>query len=291
MRRGSYLLAFGCSLLFTFTPAAAQEPPPAPKVLLLVREEIKTGKMGAHSVEANNTVQIWSKAKSPHHRLAMVPVAGNENEVLYLWPFDSYASLESYGRDLDKISVTHKADFDRIALQNNGEDLHTSQRDAIAVLREDLSYRPNIDIAKMRYFRMETIRIKPGSARNWEEGRRILKAAHEKAKIDENLVVYQIAGGMQNGTYLVFIPWKSLADMGTLPHGKEYWDGMGEGNREKMDKFNGDSVLFNDLAIYAFDPQLSYLPAQLVAADPFWKFKPMSAQPATTVAARKPVRR
>ena len=291
MTKGFYLFVLGCSLFLTISTTPAQDPGPPPKVLLLVREEIKTGKMPAHSVEANNTVQIWSKAKSPHHRLAMVPVAGNENEVLYLWPFDSFAKLENSGRDLDRIAVAQKADFDRIALQNNGEDLHTSQRDAIAVLREDLSYRPNFDVAKMRYFRMETIRVKPGSARDWEEGRRILKAAHEKAKIDENMVVYQVAGGMQNGTYLVFIPWKSLEGMATLPHGKEYWDGMGDSNRDKMDEINGGSIVFHDLAIYAFNPQLSYMPAQMVAADPFWTFKPMTAQPPTAATSKRVARR
>ena len=46
-------------------------------------------------------------------------------------------------------------------------------RDAIAVLRSDLSYNPNVDITKMRFVRTEVVRIKPGTGRDWEEGRKI----------------------------------------------------------------------------------------------------------------------
>ena len=290
MRKVFFIAALGCVLLLGATAAAQDHQ--APRVLQIVREEIKTGKMGAHNVEANNTVQVWSKAKSGHHRLAMVPIAGNENEVLYFWPFENFADLERSGRDLDQMAVTYQADFDRMTANNKGEDLHVSQRDSIAVLRPDLSYNPNVDIAKMRFMRVEIVRLKPGTGRNWEEGRRIMKAAHEKAKIDENLIVYQIVGGMQANTFMVLIPWKSLDGLGTLPHGKDYWEAMGEGNREKMDKINSEAVVFNDVGIYGFNPQLSYVPTQFVAADPFWTFKPMGAAPQpVTTAVRKPVKR
>jgi hypothetical protein len=246
----------------------------------MVREEIKTGKVGPHAIEANGTVQIWAKAKSPNHRLAMVPIAGNTNEVLYVWPFNSFGDLEKATANLNKIGDTHSVDFDRLSALNKGDDYHSSQRDMIATFRDDLSYGAQHDIRQMRYVRTQFIRIKPGTARDWEESRKILKAAHEKAKINESMLVYQITGGMQSGTYIVFIPWKSLEEMASIPHGKEYWDGMGEDNRKKMDRLSSESVLFDDLVIYAFDPQLSYAPAEFAAADPFWKFKPMGVQPA-----------
>ena len=290
MRKVIFPAALGCILLLGWA-AVAQEPR-APKILRIVREEIKTGKMDAHSVEANSTVQIWAKAKSPYHRLALIPIAGNENEVLYFWPFENFADLEASTNDLDKIAtVSYKADFDRISMVNKGEDLHTSQRDSIAVLRPDLSYNPNADITKMRFMRIEMVRVKPGTNRDWEEGRRMMKAAHEKAKIDENMAVFQIVGGMQANTYMVAIPWKSLDGLTTIPHGKEYWDAMGEKDREKLDKINSESVIFDDVGIYRFNPQLSYVSSQFVASDPFWTFRPMNAPQTSTTAVRRPVKR
>jgi len=270
------LLVASCLTLLASFHAVAQSAPPAPKILLIVREEIKPGMMPAHSEEANNVVQIYAKAKSPHYRLAMAPVAGNENEVMYLWPFDSYAALERSGKDLDTIAnVTHKADFDKV--RPPGDDYHSAQRDSIAVLREDLSYRPSADFPNMRYMRVQTIRVKPGHSREFENSRKMIKSAHEKARIDENMAVYELMGGAQAGTYLVFVPWKSLSEMESLPHGKTYRDAMGDDNLDKLNKIDNDSVVFNAVDIYMFRPQLSYMAPRFVAADPaFWTLKPMT---------------
>ena len=92
--------------------------------------------------------------------------------------------MEKSNSVLDTISnVTFKADFDRV--RPPGEDYHSSQRDIIAVLREDMSYNMNTDISKMRYMRVQTIRVKPGHAREWEESRRMSRAAHEKGTVHE----------------------------------------------------------------------------------------------------------
>lgn len=291
MKHGLYFLISACLLLAAPLYSAGQTPSRTtpPKVLLIVREDIKTGKMQVHSGEANSTVNIWAKAKSPYHRLAMVPVAGNENEVTYLWPFDSFATFEKSIADLERMAtVTHKADFDRI--QNPGEDYHSAQRDSVAVLREDLSYNPGADMPNMRFMRMQTVRVKPGKIRDYEEARRIVKAAHEKARIDENMAVYQLIGGAPAGTYLVFIPWRSLDALGTIPHGKDYWDAMGNDNRDKLDKLTSEAVMSDDVNIYAFNPQLSYVPTQFVAANPeFWTLKTMNVAMAPAPAVKKAV--
>ncbi|CAN5510189.1 MAG: hypothetical protein H0V90_05875 [Blastocatellia bacterium] len=285
MKKCILFLLAPCLLVSVSIQIAAQSAVPPPKILLIVREEIKTGMMPAHSAEANNVVRIYAKARSPHYRLAMVPVAGNENEVMYFWGFDSFAALEKSNKDLDTIAtVTYKADFDKI--RPPGDDYHTSQRDSIAVFRDDLSYRAATDIARMRYMRVQTVRVKPGHVRDFENGRRMIKAAHEKARVDENMAVYQLVAGAQGNTYLVLIPWNSLDGLGTLPHGKDYRDAMGDNNWDKLDKIDDESIVFNAVDVYAFNPQLSYMSPQAVSVDPgFWTLRPMTT--ATSPAPRK----
>lgn len=280
----SLLFAIGLVFVTTFQ-ADTQTLPPPPNVLLIVREEIKPGMMAAHSREANNVVRIYSKAKSPYNRLAMVPVAGNENEVTYLWPFDSFAELEKSNKDLETLStVTYKADFEKV--RPEGDDYHSSQRDMIAVLRNDLSYNGGADMPRMRYMRVQTVRVKPGHSREFEESRRMTKAAHEKARIDENMAVYQVVGGAQSGTYLIFIPWDSLTRAETIPHGKSYQDALGEDRRDKIEKIENDSIVFSATEIYAFNPQLSFAP-RFAAADPgFWTLKPMAPESTAPTAAK-----
>ena len=292
MRKG-ILFVFTLGLIVSMgTPAPAQQPSAGPPpVLQIVREDIKTGMMEAHSREANATVRIWAKAKSPHHRLALVPVAGNENEVTYLWPFESMAAFEKAQRDLDRIGETYKADFART--RHAGEDYHSAQRDMVARLRPDLSYIGGpADIAHSRYMRVETIRVRPGHASEWEEARKIMTAAHEKAKVDERMAVYQVMGGAQSGTYIVVIPWKSLAEadgVQPLPHGKAYQDALG-GGEKKIASLSSDSIAFNDVSIYAFNPQLSYAFKEWVDADPgYWVLKPISA-PASPAKKKAPAK-
>jgi hypothetical protein len=216
----------------------------------------------------------------------MTPVAGNENEVLYFWGFPSFAELEKSNAYLDSLATNFKADFDRT--RHEGEDYHASQRDSLAVLREDLSYNVgSVDLPHMRYMRIQTVRVKPGHTADFEEARKIVKAAHEKAKIDEHMAVFQMVGGAQSGTYMIVIPWRSLDAAGTIPHGKSYWDAMGDNNREKLDKISNDSVMFDSVDIYGFAPQLSYMSESMVAADPgFWTLKPMQPD-ASVMATRK----
>lgn len=129
-------------------------------------------------------------------------------------------------RRISTRSETFKADFDRT--RTAGEDYHTAQRDMLCRLRADLSYNlPAGDRAKMRFMRIETIRVKPGHAEEFEEQRRIITAAHVKAKVDEHMAVYQVVGGAQAGTYIVLIPWTSMNDANLLPHGGAYQEALG----------------------------------------------------------------
>jgi hypothetical protein len=271
-----FLFAMCVFCLCGLQAAAQTGPPGPPPVLQIVREDIKTGMMEAHSKEANAVVRIWAKAKSPHHRLALVPVAGNENEVTYFWGFDSMAAFGKAQQDLAKIGETYKADFDRT--RHKGEDYHSAQRDMVARLRPDLSYNNGpADIVHSRFMRVETIRVRPGHANEFEEARKIINAAHGKAKVDEQMAVYQVMGGAQAGTYIVVIPWKSLAEADGVsppPHGKAYQDALGESGAKKVASLSSDSIVFNDLSIYAFNPQLSYVSKEWVDADPgYWTLK------------------
>ncbi len=143
--------------------------------------------------------------------------------------------MEKSNNDLETIAtVTYKADFDKV--RPDVEDYHSAQRDSIAVLRPDLSYGMGADLPHMRYMRVQTMRVKPGHIRDFEEGRKIVNAAHEKAKIDEHMIVYQVVGGAQGGTYMIFIPWNSLAGLQTIPHGKAYDVAMGDDRRDKSRK-------------------------------------------------------
>ena len=97
----------------TFAQEAAAPMEGPPNVLMIVREQIKPGKGVDHTAESNRFTQVLRKAKSTYGRIAMVPIAGDENEVMYVWPFASFAELEKMNQDVEKWSTgALKADFE-----------------------------------------------------------------------------------------------------------------------------------------------------------------------------------
>ncbi len=204
MKKTPLLFAL-CLFLFGAAQTIAQTPPPPPPVLLLVREDIKPGKMPAHEQEANAYVQVLGKANSMlankevrDGRIAMSPVAGNENEVAYIWAYQSFADMEAKRREMDKLATgAMKADFDQLP----DRELHVSQRDMVASYRPDLSYGIGaIDIAQARYMIMTTLRLKPGHEDEyWEAVKKLTFPARDKAQFKGSIAVYQVRAGAPGG--------------------------------------------------------------------------------------------
>src|SRR6202158_143321 len=152
MKKSLFLFAL-VLLVSICSPAFAQTPEPMapPPVLLIVREDIKAGKMPAHSKHSAAYATAFAKLQTPNHRIALVPVAGNENEVVYITAAGSFAEIEKMQKDTDKTmsSVTGpmKAQLDR--LNNEQPDLHSAMRDLLTVYRPELSFNPGVNIAQI----------------------------------------------------------------------------------------------------------------------------------------------
>jgi hypothetical protein len=270
------LFAAGLSQVMAQGPERMGPPP----VLLIVREEIKPGKMPAHNRHSASFAQIFGKLQTPNHRIAMVPVAGTENEVIYINPLGTFAEMERIGKETDKklaaASGATRTELDR--LDKEAADLHAGMRDMFAVYRPELSYQPGIDIRQMRYFAITTVRVRPGQDDQYSEYvRNLLNAVRDKAKAELHIAAFQIIAGSPATTYMFFRPMKSLADY-DLRIGTRVRDAMSDDQKKKADKMVSESVLFNETSVYAIAPQMSYVSAEVVAGDPtFWNPKPAVA--------------
>jgi hypothetical protein len=289
MKRIVFLTLAVCAFGSNVPSSAAQTPNAPPKVVLIEREEIKAGRMDAHQKLANGYVQAFADAKAKTHWLGMAAVSGNENEALFITPYESYAAVQKDRAESEKMMTgATKLAVDK--LDRQGADIHVSQRQIIAEYREDLSYKPGVNIAEMRYFEITTTRIRPGHERAFQEARKIIKAAHEKANVDEHFAIYEVASGASGSTYLTFAPIKSLAEWDVEVHTKAYQEALGDDNRQRIDKIRAEGIMSVDTALYAFDPKMSYAPPEFAKADPFWtvKTKPVAkAKPAKKPAAKE----
>src|SRR5438270_10754071 len=148
MNRISFLILAVCASGSNVRSTAAQTPNAPPKIILIEREEIRAGRMDAHQKLANGYVQAFADAKGKTHWLGMAAVAGNENEALFVTAYESYAAVEKDRAE----SETMLIGATKLAvgkLDRQGADLHVSQRQIIAEYREDLSYKPGVNIPDM----------------------------------------------------------------------------------------------------------------------------------------------
>ena len=275
MRRLTGFLLVLLAVLAGASLATAQEKGP-PKVLTIFREVLKPGKAGmVHEKAESAFVQAFTKANWPTHYFAATSLSGKPR-ALFLVGYDSFAEWEKDIKAEEK-NPTLAAALDRAATAD-GELLSEAQGLTFAY-REDQSLRANVNIAHMRYFEISTFRIKPGHDKDWEELVKLYKAAFEKIP-DARWATFELMYGAPAGSFAVFTPMKSLAEVDTeLMQGKQFEAAMGEEGMKKIRELSAASIESVESNLFQFAPRMSYPPDEWVKADPdFWK--PKAAMPA-----------
>jgi hypothetical protein len=276
---GSLLISF--LLLAGLVAAMAQEKSEAmmgaPKVLLIYREFLKPGKMGmSHEKTESLFVQAYARAKWPTHYFAADSLSGNPRSLFFVG-YDSFAAYEK-----DFLATQKNASL-AAALDHAGVvdgELQTERSDTgTFVFNEHYSMRASVDIAHMRYFDIEVFHVKPGHHHEWDEAVKLVKAAYEKIP-DVHWAVFEQVYGGETGTYVVFTPMKSLAEVdSSFAQGKQFQTNLGEEGMKRLREL--EHAAFASAPshqLFQFNPRMSYPPDAWVVADPdFWKPKMVPA--------------
>ena len=144
----------------------------------------------------------------------------------------------------------------------------------------DLSYGGPADLAASRYFSVTRVTVRPGHAAEYEESRKMIKAAHESAKLTDRFSVWRVAAGAPTGTYYQLVARTSLAEIdgGAAIHGAAYQAALGgPDGQKKLDALAASAVVSSQTDQFAFAPQQSVPPPDWVKADPgYWTRKPVT---------------
>ena len=273
------LLALVASATLTVPTAAAQNdadsassaPPP---VVQLFREEVKPGKGSLHAKTEAAFVAAYRKANLKYYYLGTTAMSGPSDA----WFFSAYSSME----DVEKANQAFEANKAVQAELNRAMvadgDLLTGVRSTYLFYNPELSYRPNFNLGEYKYFMVDTYRIKLGHYEKFAEMRKAVNAAHEKANIDEHMLVYNVGLGAPAGTVMVFEPMKSLKewDEGGKTHGKgsAYYEAVGDAGRKMFAEFAREDEQFFVRDFLAFSPGMSFVSEKVIAANPsYWKPK------------------
>ncbi len=288
MRRFPLFLAL-LALLACTLAAVAQQPTEQgkfnmtsgpPKVLVIIREQVKPGKSFAHNQHEAAWTQALVKANYGTHMLAVSSVTGPDED-LFLAGFNSYTDLEKDNQNLEKNAALHNV---MAQFQPKESDFVSEARMMTARYKPELSYQTDFNIGEYKYFAVGVLRMKIGH--DIADLNKILMDARKKANLNTHIVCYQVDSGGYAGTYIFFTPLKSLAKWDEPPK-PEYSEALKEANfMAAVDK----DVISYETRLYSFNPKLSFVPEQVAAADPaFWhpKAEVASTPHKATPAAKK----
>ena len=272
------VLALVVSATVTVPTVAAQShtdsaagPPP---IIQIYREEVKPGKGPLHAKSEAAFVAAYKKANLKYYYLGATAMTG-ASEAWFLTPYSSMEDVEKANLAFES-NKTVQAELDRANVADG--DLLTNVRSTYLFYNSELSYRPDFKVGEYKYFMVDTYRIKLGHGEKFAELRKAVNAAHEKANIDEHMLVYNVGLGGPVGTVMVFQPVKSLKEFDDFAktHGKgsAYYEVVGDAGRKMFTDFAREDEQFSVRDFLAFSPGMSFVSEKIIASDPgFWKPK------------------
>ena len=286
IRRAMGTSVIGVALLGSSLSVFAQPAPgsmPPPKILQIYREEIKPGKAPAHEQVEAGWPKAFAKANWPTNYLAMTSSTGPSEA----WFMTGYDSLEAWEKDSGNVAKNSALKKELDQLEARDGELRSGGRSLVAMYREDLSHQANVDIPKMRYFRIITFRVRQGHDSQFADAVKIVRTAFEKANVPAHWAVYQIYAGMPAPTFLVMLPAKSLAEVdAAIAAAPAVQQAEGEDGVKKLQTIASDAFNSVETNIFEFNAKMSYPSKQWADGDPdFWRPK---AAPAAKPEPKKP---
>jgi hypothetical protein len=243
---------------------AAEAATAPPKMLVLVYQRFSFDKASDREEWELAMTRACQNLALPNSWIMLQAVSG-EPEALSFDAFESFAAMEKPGAEWGAIYAAHP-ELARLQAQINAA--LTSQRNVIAVRRDDLSYRQNrIDLSKARFLRIVEVRLHPGREKEFAEALQGLSAAYEK--IDSlPWVIYQVNLGMPSPTFLALVPMTALGQNDDfLKSQAESESAMQQMAREAYERVESN--------LYSVRPDQSHVSKEFAAGDPeFWTPKP-----------------
>ena len=279
-----YRFSFLALALATAAPPAvsaqaAAAPPNPYRVLFITRETVKPGKGDAHDKLESDWARSLAAAKMPFGTLAMKSVTG-PRETWFVSGFPSYAA---YARLNSMYEGNAALGAVATRLDPQESDLLAEARGMVLQARDDLSYGGPANMARMRFFSVSRISVRPGMGPTFEEARVLVKRAHETARATDSYSIYEATAGAPAGTFFIFVPRKSLAEIDDAPtiHGAAYTAALGgEEGRKKMAGMAATYLISSQTDHFAFLPLQSIVGAAWVKEDPtYWKNQTVEPAP------------
>lgn len=239
-----------------------------PSVLWIQRELVKPGKGSAHNDWEAGWPAAFGKANWPTNYVAMNAISGT-NEAWFLIGYPTFDAME---KDIANTDANASLTAEMKRLGAGESEYVESTRGVLAQYVPGLSYKPGVDLAKMRYFEVLTYAMKPGHDGDFAKAASLYRDGYTKAGIDSHWAIYRVVSGLPSGTFLVFIPLRSLSTFDkSMTEGEAMSRALGADQMSALNKLVLDGIATYQSQVFAFNPKMSYVGKEMKAADPFWR--------------------
>lgn len=261
-------------LLGLAAPAMAQSPMPAgltapPPLIQRYREVAKIGRGDAHEANEHAWASAVAKTKIPAFTVAMTAMTGS-NDAWFMSGWPSFKAFDDANAALAK-DKEFTAASNAFALKD--ADYINDGAATIWALRPDLSYRDTVAWSLMHAYQMITIRARPGHDGDLKKIVEKLRATHAAARTSAHWAMYQGMMGVPDGTYLVLVPHKTVAELDVgMREDAQFGAALGEAGGKELDKLSSDGVISVQTDLFAVSAKMSYVSEDWRASDAdFWK--------------------
>ena len=274
------LLALPSLLCISATAVLAQAPAlptSQPALLTIYREAVKIGRAADHERIEAGWPAAFARAKFPSYYLAMTSLTGR-SEAWFLAP---HASNAAVAEDMKRETSDTVLAAELARLSRADAEVLDEWRIIQAVARPDLSHGAFPDLAKVRYWEVFTLRVRPGHESEFEAAAKAYGAASGRVAPGTSYRVYQVTAGMLEPTFLVFSSVETYAQFDEMmASGQKTMQGFTPDEMATMQKFFTDGVINTETNRYALNPTMSYVAAETRATDPaFWMPKRPARRP------------
>ncbi len=268
---GSVVLSvlLGCASGRVLAQAQTTAAGAPPKVLLLVYQQVLSGKAGERQRLEADTSRRFDELNVPITWIELEAVTGPP-QALFFDPANSFAELDRAGTMLASTFATHP---ELAQQQQQIEERLASSKTVVAARRDELSLAPErIDLTKARYLRITMVSLRPGHERDFGEAQNIRSAAARRDRSEPACVVYEINSGAPKPTFLVVESLRSLADADKeLDRERSLQQNLAEADRARLEQIGREAYLSVESNLYAMHPDMSHVPKEFAAGDPaFW---------------------
>ena len=246
-------------------------PSTQPKLLTIVREEVKVGRNAEHARHEAGWPAAFEKAKSTDYYLAMTSLTG-PNEAWYVIPRESHAAIAASMKRDDKNPVL-SAELDRLSLAD--AEYVSGLRIIQAQARADLSVGSFPDLAKARFFAIVSYRVRPGHDAQFEAVAKAYGAARMRVAPKAGFRVYQVIAGMPTPTFLIFSSVEDYSEFdGMTAAIQDTLKALTAEEQAARQKFQTEGVISSEMNYFKLDPIQSYVSKETRDKDPeFWSAK------------------